>query len=89
MYYFSKGTISQSNIADYSEIHVLSVKKNYTHYIAENPGWEQILVSQQTKDKVTDKLATFIEIVGERMSEGNKEIATFKMFIGKMRKISM
>ena len=38
------------------------------------------------KDKVTDKLATFIEIVGERMSEGNKEIATFKMFIGEKEK---
>ena len=30
------------------------------------------------KDKVTDKLATFIEIVGERMSEGNKEKYLFK-----------
>ena len=41
------------------------------------------------KDKVTDKLATFIEIVGERMSEGNKEIATSKCSLEKMKKISM
>ena len=34
MYYFSKGTISQSNIADYSETPCTIGEENYTHYIA-------------------------------------------------------
>ena len=85
MYYFSKGTISQSNIADYSEIPCTIGEENYTHYIAENLMGTNSSITTD-KDKVTDKLATFIEIVGERMSEGNKEIATFKMFIGKNEK---
>ena len=85
MYYFSKGTISQGNIADYSEIPCTIGEENYTHYIAENlMGINSSITTD--KDKVTDKLATFIEIVGERMSEGNKEIATFKMFVGENEK---
>ena len=85
MYYFSKGTISQSNIADYSETPCTIGEENYTHYIAENLMGTNSSIPTD-KDKVTDKLATFIEIVGERMSEGNKEIATFKMFIGENEK---
>ena len=85
MYYFSKGTLSQGNIADYSEIPCTIGEENYTHYIAENLMGTNSNITTD-KDKVTDKLATFIEIVGERMSEGNKEIATFKMFIGENEK---
>ena len=88
MYYFSKGTLSQGNIADYSEIPCTIGEENYTHYIAENLMGTNSNITTD-KDKVTDKLATFIEIVGERMSEGNKEIATFKCSLEKMKKISM
>lgn len=85
MYYISKGEISQGNIADYSETPCTIGEESYTYYIAENlMGTNSGIASD--KDKVTDKLATYIEIVGERMSEGNKEVATFKMFIGENAK---
>lgn len=85
MYYLSKGEISQGNIADYSKITCAIDEENYTYYIAENlMGINSTITSD--KDKITDKLATFIEIAGERMSEGNKEVATFKMFIGESAK---
>lgn len=85
MYYLSKGEISQGNIADYSEILCSIDEESYSYYIAENlMGTNSAITSD--KEKVTDKLATFIEIVGERMSEGNKEVATFKMFIGENAK---
>lgn len=85
MYYLSKGEISQGNIADYSETPCTIGAESYTYYIAENlMGTNSGIASD--KDKTTDKLATYIEIVGEKMSEGNKEVATFKMFIGENAK---
>ena len=81
MYYFSKGETTQGNIADYSEVPCTVGEDSYTYYIAENlMGTNSSITSD--KNKVTDKLATFIEVKGEKISEGNKEIATFKLFIG-------
>lgn len=85
MYYLSKGENTQGNVGDYVEIPCTIGEESYTFYLGENlMGTDSSIASE--KDKVTDKLATYIEIVGERMSEGNKEIATFKLFLGENAK---
>ncbi len=85
MYYLSQGENNQSNVGDYTEIPCTVGEDSYTYYIAENlMGTNSAITSD--KEKVTDKAATYIEIVGEKVSEGNKQVATFKMFIGENAK---
>ena len=82
MYYFSKGENAQPVITDFQNMNsVTGEETSYTYCIAENLMGTVSSINS-AKDKITDKPATCIEIIGEKGNKEEKSIATLVVFLG-------
>lgn len=82
MYYFSKGENTQPVITDFQDMNAVTGEEvSYTYCIAENLMGTIPSISS-AKDKITDKPATCIEIIGEKSDKNEKTLATFVVFLG-------
>lgn len=82
MYYISKGESQQWDMANFQNLPSMTMENNpFTYYIGENQmGIDNSI--QSAKEKLTEKPATYVEIIGEKNDGSTKETGTFIAYLG-------